>query len=65
MSDVIFLAARNDRTDTSTIEVLSCKTCGNKAWTVVYESGSQFPQMRCTCCGTDGGVFGWVQEDGK
>lgn len=63
MGEVVFLAHRNESgtTDTSRIEVLSCGTCKNKAWMVVYEaSGDGFPRMRCTCCGTDGGRFGWV-----
>ena len=65
MSEVIFLAHRsNDRNiDTTSLEVLVCGTCKNKAWTVVYEVGGDgFPRMRCTCCGQDGGHFGWVND---
>jgi len=64
MGEIVFLAHRNDNTDTDSLEVLACKNCQNKAWTVVYEHRkSSFPRMKCSCCGNDGGNFGWVTDD--
>jgi hypothetical protein len=60
---VVFLAHRNDALKTSISETLACGNCNNKAWTVVYEAkGDGFPRLVCTCCGFDGGHFGWTEE---
>lgn len=65
MGEVVFLAHRNDSgADTTSLEVLACKTCKNKTWMAVYEaSGNGFPRMRCACCGQDAGHFGWVNDE--
>lgn len=61
---VIFLAHRNPDAKTTSTETLACGNCQNKAWTAIYEaSGDGFPRLRCTCCGWDGGRFGWVNDD--
>lgn len=60
---VIFLAHRNPNAKTTSTEALACGNCQNKAWSAIYESGGDgFPRLRCTCCGWDGGRFGWVHE---
>ena len=64
MSDkVVFLAYRTDKADTDGKEVLACARCKNKAWTVVYDGGSDYPRLVCTSCATDGGTFGWVGKE--
>ena len=60
---VVFLAYRTDKADTAGREVLACARCKNKAWTVVYNDGSEYPRLLCTSCATDGGVIGWVGEE--
>lgn len=58
---VVFLACRSDSVRTSSSETLACGNCGNKAWTVLFEAkGEGFPRLSCTCCGWDGGRFGWL-----
>ena len=60
---VVFLAHRNDECKSTSTETLSCGNCNNKAWTVIYEAkGDGFPRLACTCCGWDGGHFGWVAK---
>ena len=62
-STVVFLAHRNPDAKTAGTEALACGNCQNKAWTAIYEaSGDGFPRLRCTCCGWDGGRFGWVDN---
>lgn len=65
MSDekkVVFLAYRGPM-PTASREVLSCKACTNKTWTVEYNSdGEGHPWLRCACCGENGGRIGWVHE---
>ena len=66
MSNVVFLAHRNPNIDTTSTEILACANCKNKTWKAVYEaSGDGFPRLSCVICGTDGGRFGWVNEDAK
>ena len=63
-SKVVFLAHRNPDAQTTITEALACGNCQNKAWTAIYEArGDGFPRLRCTCCGWDGGRFGWVSSD--
>ena len=58
---VVFLSDRNKELGVSADGVMACGNCKNKAWTVVYEdSGNGFPRLKCTCCGFDGGRFGWL-----
>lgn len=64
MSDdnkVVFLAYSNPQLKTETVSHLSCSHCRNKTWRLTYED-SQFPRLTCACCGTDGGLIGWVGE---
>jgi len=64
MGDVIHLAHRNDSTDTDFVEYLACKNCKNKTWIALYEQACRgFPRLKCACCGQDGGLFGWVDEE--
>lgn len=61
--NVIHLAFRSPLNDTSNTETLACGNCKNKAWTAVYEAtGDGFPRLKCTNCGTSGGLFGWVDN---
>ena len=63
-NNIVFLAHRNEQTKTHCIEYLTCKSCQNKTWIVIYdESGDGFPVMKCACCNTDGGKFRWVNDE--
>lgn len=63
MSDnVVFLAFRNDHTETDVIEHLTCNNCHNKTYTVIYDRTSQFPKLLCAACNSEAGHFGWVDE---
>jgi ribosomal protein S27E len=63
VSKVVFLAHRNENMDTEYTEYLACKNCRNKTYVVVYGKASEFPSMRCACCGSEAGYFGWVDEE--
>lgn len=63
-NNVVFLAHKNEATKETKTSILTCGTCDNKAWTGIYDAkGDGFPRLRCTACGTEGGVFGWVEPD--
>ena len=63
---VVYLAHRNNKPgiETETEEILSCGTCKNKMWIIVYESaGCGFPRIKCACCGESAGYFGWLNKE--
>jgi hypothetical protein len=66
MSDeqkVVFLAFRNNAPTAASEEVVACSGCQNKTWKAVYAPNSDFPMLRCACCGATAGRFGWVSDD--
>lgn len=68
MSDekVVYLAFHNtEKTTVGSIERLACKACRNKTFVVTYDDASEYPALRCACCGADCGRFGWAPEQEK
>lgn len=42
---------------------LSCKSCRNKTYTLMYDASSTFPLMKCAACGQAMGRMGWYHDD--
>lgn len=63
MTNVVFLAHRNEKVDTEQTEYLTCSNCRNKTYVGIYCSNSQFPRLKCAACGSLAGYFGWVDEE--
>jgi hypothetical protein len=61
--EVVFLAFANPKAPVEN-RVLSCGSCRNKAFTVVY-GAADYPALRCTACGEHMGRLGWVHDDDK
>jgi hypothetical protein len=63
MSDekVIFLAFKNEQIEPDARDLMACKTCRNKTFTVIYE-GERFPLLQCAACVNHIGHFGWAPE---
>ncbi len=66
MSDndkVVFLEFRPKDAKTEEQEILACKCCLNKTYTVTYLPSNQYPLLRCSVCGQHIGHIGWAGAD--
>jgi len=61
MSEVIFLAHRNDA-PTEVEEILCCANCKNRTYIATYR-GEGFPELKCAACGNRAGFFGWISDE--
>lgn len=62
MSDVVYLAFKNEKLELDGRDFLACKPCRNKTFTVIYEGAESFPLMQCAACGCHIGRLGWANE---
>lgn len=49
--------------DDSWISFISCASCKNKTYTLVNDTLSSFPLMKCAACGQAMGRMGWYHGD--
>lgn len=59
---VVFLAFKNDQLVEDQRDLMACKHCRNKAFSVVYQGEEAFPVLQCTACGFHLGRVGWPNE---
>lgn len=61
---VIYLAFSNPELGHGSVFVTSCKNCQNKTWVLVEPNPpeSDFPTLKCACCGIAAGRIGWVHD---
>lgn len=67
---IVHLAFSNpqpEKVKTSSIFVISCAICLNKTWVIVEPPvpGTDFPTVKCACCGAAAGRMGWIHPDHK
>lgn len=62
--NVVHLAFRNDKIEPDVRDLLACKGCRNKTFTIVYQGAEAFPLVQCPACGCHLGCIGWATHTG-
>jgi len=61
---VVFLAYTNPKKlDHDARDLLACKACRNKAWSMVFQGEAAFPLLQCTACGQHAGYWGFAGDE--
>lgn len=63
MGDLVHLAFTSPHVEDDKLQMLACRYCRNKTYTLTYDRIEDFPLMRCAACGQHLGRMGWSHDD--
>lgn len=58
---VVYLAFKSDELVADARDLLACKSCRNKTFTVVYDGDESFPVLQCPACGNHLNRIGFAE----
>jgi hypothetical protein len=61
---VVFLAYTNrEKLEKDARDLLACRVCRNKTYTMIFQGDQAFPLLQCTACGNHAGYWGFAGDE--